>query len=243
MQGSGWGAFENRLGKVSNMYSFPTESMDKKQLEWNHLLDKGYLPESDGINPPVSYATDPEIYNLLEKSLNTPEGNHWYTHYHIGIIRYKTDDIEGALSAWKTSAKLKETPWNLRNIAMIYKNDIKDSIKAVEYMTKALSLAKIDCRGLINDAGALYTTCGGNQKWLDLYNTLGDEFKSLGRFRLYCAVAHLNLGNKEKAAEYINEEFELHDIKEGELSVSALWKEIYGDRKPLPQSLDFRMHE
>ena len=65
----------------------------------------------------------------------------------------------------------------------------------------------------------------------------------MGRLRMYLAVSYINLSQLDKAKEIINEDFVMSDIKEGELSVSALWKEIYGNRKPLPQSLDFRMHE
>ncbi|MBR5507410.1 MAG: DUF5107 domain-containing protein [Clostridia bacterium] len=243
MYGSGWGAFENKLNKVSNICEFPEDSMNEKQAEWNFLLDNGYLKENDGVNPPVSYVTDSEILELLEKSLEKEEGNHWYTHYHIGIIRYKLADFEGALKAWQKSAELKETAWNLRNIAMIYKNEIKDVSLATQYMGKAINVGGIEVRGLVNDAGGLYTTCGAPEKWLELYNTLSDEFKNLGRFKLYCAVAYLAMNQKQKAKEFINEDFELHDIKEGELSVSALWSEIYGDEVPLPERLDFRMHE
>ena len=33
------------------------------------------------------------------------------------------------------------------------------------------------------------------------------------------------------------------DVKEGELSVSAVWKDVYGDEKPLPDHLNFKMFE
>ncbi len=244
MQGSGWGAFESRFGTVSDICDFPAESMNEKQAEWNFLLDNGYLAEPDGKNPPVSYVTDEPVLKALEKSLETEKGNHWYTLYHIGIILYKQGDIEGALATWQQSAEMKNTPWNLRNIAMVYKNDKKEPENAVRYMTEALqAAAETECRGLIADAGALYTTCDADEKWLSLYETLSPAMRNLGRLQLYTAVAHLHLGEKEKAADYINEEFMLSDIKEGELSVSALWKEIYGDERELPAYLDFRMHE
>ena len=83
-----------------------------------------------------------------------------------------------------------------------------------------------------------------------------------GRLRLYLAMAYLHTDMAEKAAEIIKDGFVLSDVKEGELSVSVLWFEIYGKivkkntgftgerlkeevRKlyPLPYSLDFRMHD
>lgn len=244
MYGSGWGAFESRFGAVSDICTFPEESLNEKQAEWLFLLENGYLAENDGVNPPVSYVTDAPVLEMLEKSMETKEGNHWYTLYHIGIIRYKQGDIEGALSAWKQSAERKKTPWNLRNIAMVYKNDKKDPENAVRFMREAIEETKgNECRGLIADAGALYTTCGADDAWLALFDTLSPAMRAHGRLQLYSAVAHLHCGEKEKAEAYINEDFLLSDIKEGELSVSALWGEIYGDTKPLPAHLDFRMHE
>ena len=65
----------------------------------------------------------------------------------------------------------------------------------------------------------------------------------MGRFKLYCAIAYLGLGDKEKAAEFINEDFELYDVKEGELSISDIWKEIYGNTKPVPQNIDFSLSQ
>lgn len=244
MYGSGWGAFESRFGAVSDICAFPADSMNEKQTEWNFLLDNGYLAENDGVNPPVSYVTDAPVLEMLEKSLETKEGNHWYTLYHIGIIRYKHGNIDGALSAWKQSAEMKKTPWNLRNIAMVYKNDKKEPERAVRFMQEAIAETKgKECRGLIADAGALYTTCGADDAWLALFETLSPAMCANGRLQLYSAVAHLHKGEQEKAASYINENFLLSDIKEGELSVSALWKEIYGEEKELPEHLDFRMHE
>ncbi len=244
MYGSGWGAFESRFSAVSDICVFPKDSMNEKQAEWNFLLEDGYLPENDGKMPPVSYVTDVSVLEILQKSISTKEGNHWYTYYHIGIILYKQGDIEGALSAWMQSAEMKKTAWNLRNIAMVYKNDKKDPEHAVTYMAWALDAAEDNtCRGLMADAGALYTACDADKKWLALYETLPEALRALGRLQLYTAVAHLHLGEKEKAAKYINEDFMLSDIMEGELSVSALWQEIYGDTKPLPAHLDFRMHE
>ena len=66
----------------------------------------------------------------------------------------------------------------------------------------------------------------------------------------------------DQALTIVNADFEMADIKEGELSISALWFDLYSkiimkkegltkeqaleqvkSRYPLPYSLDFRMHE
>ena len=83
---------------------------------------------------------------------------------------------------------------------------------------------------------------------------------------LYKAVALINLGRLKEATEIINPDFIMSDIKEGELSVSQLWFELYrrlyaeekgveynpddkqlikeaDEKYPLPKKLDFRMHD
>ena len=83
----------------------------------------------------------------------------------------------------------------------------------------------------------------------DLTSTVlvGHALKTASPYRpntIYDTTQNLDYKkNTDKAKEFINEDFELHDIKEGELSVSALWQSIYGDEKPLPEKLDFRMHK
>jgi hypothetical protein len=70
------------------------------------------------------------------------------------------------------------------------------------------------------------------------------------------------VGKAEEAAKVITPDFVLNDVKEGELALSKLWKDIYLDIVgketgltgaaletevekvyPLPYSLDFRMHD
>ena len=46
--------------------------------------------------------------------------------------------------------------------------------------------------------------------------------------RLYKAMCLVRTGRAEEAAKIVNYGFEMADIKEGEISVSALWYEIYG---------------
>jgi hypothetical protein len=109
------------------------------------------------------------------------------------------------------------------------------------------------------------TADGGDEQWLEIYAQLSPALQNMGRLRLYKAIALINLDRLEQAAEIINEDFVLSDIKEGELSVSYYWFRLYrglyakengipynendkalaeaADRKyPLPRKLDFRMH-
>ena len=79
--------------------------------------------------------------------------------------------------------------------------------------------------------------------WIARYKTLSEELQNNGRLRLYAAIAYMDCGNLDEAKQMLNESFAMTDIKEGELSISAVWAKLYGDEKPLPKNLNFRMHE
>ena len=239
--GSGWGALEGR--KLSRYYDFPAESMTDLQTPWSTLFSEGVLPCTNPAEAPKSYYLSARATELLEASLNRSEGNHWGTWLHLGINRYAQGDVEGAKTAWERSLASEETPWALRNLSMLCKNDLKDTEGAVKYMSSALACAKAPCRGLLVDGAKVFTDCGRADLWLDRFETLPDDLKKDGRLRLYTAVALMQLGRIDEAKQIVNNSFTMSDIKEGELSVSAIWAELYGDLSTLPAHLDFRMHE
>ena len=100
------------------------------------------------------------------------------------------------------------------------------------------------------------------QRFLDCSTLFSETVQNHPRFRLLCVRAYLALGDTEKAIQILTPDFEIPDIKEAELSVSALWVQMYVQhlmkteglsesdalkevqkRYPLPYALDFRMHE
>lgn len=239
--GSGWGSLEGE--KISRFYKFPKESLGAEEKKWLFLRKEGYLKYESSEKPPMSYMVDVETLKLLEKSKESPLGKHWLTELHIGIIKYMQNDNEGAECAWKASAEMEKNPWAYRNLAMLYKNILSDKAAAAEYMKKAVDACKMPCRGLYTDAAVVLSDCGCYDEWIDIFNSLPGDMKMLGRLRIYTAICHMRKGDAETAKKYINEDFKMTDIKEGELSITAVWKELYGDEKPLPDNLNFKMYE
>ena len=263
--GSGWGAFENIIRekqnqeKISTVLDFPSESLNNEQLDWITLIEENKLLEKDVDLPPVSYITSPYIKDILEKNISDCEN--WYSYMQLGVMRYATGDIDGAFSAFQKSVSLKENPWSLRNLAMIYlkeKNDIKN---AVIYIIKAVDL-KPDYRGLLVNCAEILVNAKEYEKWLDIFGSLNECLKKDGRLMMMSAICYIRLGKLDEAKEIINEEFTMNDIKEGEFSISKIWVELYKEIMknegkdvsslndsdvfkiyPLPQKLDFRMHE
>lgn len=239
--GSGWGCVEGN--HISKFYKFPESSIGEEETKWLHLKENGYLKYQDIQLPPMSYMVDDETLSALEKSLDTDSGDHWLTHLHIGIINYVKNNIDAAISSWENSLAKEENPWAYRNLSMLYKNVVEDKEKSAYYMLEALKVCKVPCRGLYIDSGAVLTNSEKYAEWIDVYNSLPEEFRELGRLKIYTAISYMRTGDFATAKEYVNEDFKMPDIKEGELSITAVWEELYGDEKPLPDYLNFKMYE
>ncbi len=246
--GAGWGYVEQEKRKLfnqprlSNIYDFPVTTITKKEAQWLELIRNGKLTCNDDTKPPISYLVSPELIPVLEKS-----ADNWYAYLQLGVMYYANERFEDAKNALQKSNELKETPWALRNLAMIAKNDDKDLESATQLILKAISLNNTE-RGLVVNCAQVLIAAKKYEKWLEIYEDLNNVLKSDGRLMFYCALSYLRLGNATKAAEIITPDFVMCDIKEGEISISHLWYEIYeeltGDKKySLPFSLDFRMHE
>jgi thioredoxin-like negative regulator of GroEL len=74
----------------------------------------------------------------------------------------------------------------------------------------------------------------------DLVESLPAEVQALGRFRVLAVRAALAAGDRDEAGRLLEDEFDVPDIREGELSMSDLWREAFGDR-PVPERYDFSM--
>ncbi len=261
-KGSGWGCVEEivRGEAVSAICKFPAQK-DDETAEWVRLSKENVFPEPDVNMEPVSYVTGDYWLSKLE-ALNKQT---WYSQLHIGVIKYAGGDVEGAKKAWEASLEFRPSPWALRNLSMVYKNELGDDVTAKEYIKKAFDLKK-DCLALCTELAAQLTAGGDDAEWLAVYEALSSSLQANGRLCLYKAIALMNLGRLKEATEIVNADFVMSDIKEGELSVSSLWFDLYGrlyaesegipfdptdceqkkgatKRYPLPKKLDFRMHD
>lgn len=258
--GSGWGALEelSRGEKISSL-TFPPIN-DPEIAPWLQLLTEGTFPCPAPSEEPVSYMRDAVWASRLQA---LPEQS-WYSLLQLGVILYANGDLDGAKTAWEDSLKQCESPWAYRNLAMLYKNEYGDTEKAKDLLLSAFALKK-DCRALCVEIAALLTDIGEDEQWLSLYETLPAELQAKGRLRLYRAIALIHTDRLSEAASIIHKDFVMPDIKEGELSVSAVWFELYrrlyaketgtaydprnqeliraaDEKYPLPRALDFRMH-
>ena len=212
---------------------------------------------------PTAYVVGENWRDKLAVSAKTKEGAHWYTYLQLGVTEYALGNWEQAKSAWEESARLTPNVWAWRNLSALYKNELKDIERALFYQEKVYARKEaFACLSLVKEYASWLTSLGMDEKWIEVYSTLTDELKENGRLKVYLALALLHTGRAEEASEIITPNFVLNDVKEGELALSKLWKDIHTQilekqtglqgkaleeevekLYPLPYSLDFRMHD
>ncbi len=230
--GSGWGALENlrraqsREISLSDTFEFPKDSLTNKQNPWITLLKDGVIAEMSPDVAPDSYLVDAEWLKLMEKASRSKFNQNWYFYMQYGVMCYANGDLEKAKSAFIKSIELNENCWSLRNLAMIYKNELGDIKTAYEFMVRAISLNK-KCRALAVDTAVTFLAAEKAEEWLETYDSLDDTLKCDGRLRFYCAKAYIALKQYKEATKILNEDFVMPDIKEGDTAITDVWQELY----------------
>ncbi len=230
--GSGWGALENLRRKangeisLSDVFEFPESSLTYKQMPWAELLKKGVLPEASIEASPDSYLVDKSWLKIMDKHCDLADNQNWYFYMQYGVMNYANGNIEKAIQAFQKSIAIKENCWSLRNLAMIYKNELGDTNKSYELMSRSISL-NVKCRALAIDTAVTFLENDRAEEWLKVFDGLDKSLKTDGRLRFYCAKAYMALEQYEKAAEILNKDFVMPDIKEGDTAITDVWQELY----------------
>ena len=245
--GSGWGAVENmrraKAGEKSlpEAYTFSPASITAEQNDWVELLEKGNFSDRPIQDPPKSFMGDPAWLPMLESA------DGWYTCLQRGVTRYAEADMEGAWKDFMRSDELRPNGWARRNLAQLsrLKGDEKG---AVEYIVEALKMIPWEWR-LGNECGTILNASGESKRFLGIYDELPEDVKKHPRLLFQKCVALVRLGEYDRAEAMLADNFVLPDIREGEVSLAAVWFEIQemrkrdgGEEHPLPRDLDFRMH-
>lgn len=259
-KGSDWGALEEmvRGERISSFCNFP-KSCDKETEIWTNLIKTNTFPPPNILDEPKSYVTGEFWLDKLEKI----QEKNWFSYLHVGVIKYAMDDKEGARKAFEESIRCKANPWAFRNLSMIYKTVDKDNNMARKYILDAFNLKK-DCISILKEVAIQLTNDGSDNMWLNIYDGVKSKLKDNCRLKMYTAIAYIHLDMLSEAAGIINDGFVMSDVREGELSISHYWFELYrriyakekkiiydpnnkelcrkaDEKYPLPRALDYRM--
>ena len=256
---SGWGNLAEKISGVKLSDNLEFEKVnDYETSQWHQLVNEGTFPNPSVDTEPISYMSDAQTLKKLE---NLPKQS-WYSLLNIGIIRFALGDADGAKKAWEESLSMKENAWAYRNLAMLYKGEYNDIKTAIEYIIKAFDIKK-DCRPLAIELASILTLNGDDGRWLELHKKLPDEIKENERIKFLTAIAYMHLEMFDEATKIVNKDFCIPDVREGEVSLSKIWFELYrriyaketgveydendvklaqaaDEKYPLPFELDFR---
>ena len=242
--------------------AFDTAGLDLKAMRvgrreqlWLDLIRKGVLPCADVLEEPLSYQISPAWERLLRASLEKPEGDHWFSRYHLGVMANARGDVETATAEYRASLAHAENPWALRCLAVCLQKQ-GDKAQAAELLLKAAAMKPI--RPLIVEALDALMQVSRYSDMLALTGDLPSGLKENGRIKTFIVAALLRTGKVEEAGALLTGPFVLTDVREGQVLLTDLWFEYAAlhdlgkadeeaiawarkNRKP-PRHLDFRMN-
>lgn len=239
--GSCQGAFAKR-GVCTAHLEFTAEGEGAEQ--WNTFLTTGKLHEPAPQERPWEFFCDKESFALLKKTAQEQNRDNWYAHYLLGVRYYENEEYSQAEAAWSRSLSLKENPWALHGLACATRLDGRLN-KSIAYMEKGIGWMKTDC-SYLKEGFRLLHLCGGFETIIRLYDRLAPKEQEIPRVKFYCINAWHRLGQHQKAMDLLEENggLDMEDLREGEDSITQLWKELhtslYGDPGTIPHRYHFK---
>lgn len=230
------------------------------QYPWLVLLLKGYFPDSNVNEIPLSWMVQEEWLKMLEESLKVPANRTWTAYMHLGVMLYEKGEEDKAIEAWEISTSIKPSPWVYRNLAVAMKRKNQND-KAISYLESACLLSNgFPDKALAEEYLDLLMAGHEHEKAWHAYESLPREYRSGERIMLMLGKAALELGKNDFMQALFHTEFAV--IREGELLVGDLWNRYHANLLskernvemtedlimeammtfPLPRNLDFGMH-
>lgn len=239
-QGAPWGALEaavaDRFGAdFVGLAGAPFEASAPGTGDyWNTLLAGADADVHDAAphRAPESYVDGPLWDRLLAEAPAS-----WLTHYHRGVIAHAAGESTKAVSHYEASIRQRRTAWALRGLGLALQ--ATDADAAIAHLTDAHALAP-DIVPLSLELGTALLTAGRAEEVRYFIAALPESTRALGRFRVLAIQAALAIGDREAAGMLLDEPFEVPDLREGELSMSDLWRQAFPER-PVPAWYDFSM--
>ena len=236
--GSGWGALESLRREVMGEEPspvidrlFPRSSLGEDQEPWVALLETGALPPG----APRSYVVAKPWSDLLEGAAEEAAAM-----VHRGVVRWHAGHREAAVEAWEAAYALEPgSGLVLRNLAAASGLMGAPERSADQYL-RALDLAPDVAQLRLEAIEALI---GANRfpEAVALAQA-APESSFAGRFRFLEARAAVLHGEIRLAESILERGLEVADLREGEDSLSELWRRCRGRHSDVPFIYDFRLH-
>ena len=270
--GGGWGALtELYLGRrLTERASFPAESIAEGSPEHDFLVLKetGRLPERSPVlteDCVIDYfggAAGGAVAKILEES----PVKDWYAWLELGCFYYEARSFDAAEAAFKKSLGCAENPLALTALAKLLAARGRGS-EGVPMMKRAVALCG-ESGGeyvrLVIEAAAFVKSHGTPEEAEEIIRDAVASHPSYldnGRIALLYIQNLVKQGRLDEAEVLLVKVPEVADMREGEVSTSAVWLDLYRKkiardenrdedsvepdevfrRYPVPAQIDFRM--
>ena len=262
-RGSEWGALELERRQAAGEPPFASAALDfgaamsSRTLPWLTLLKTAQFPATDELT--AGLLVQAEWRELLEAAVARSSDAGWEAGLHLGIMRLHIGDRAGARAAWEASLAQQRSPWTLRNLAVLARQD-QHWDQASEYYLEAQRL-RPDLLPLLVETARTLIDAGRAESFLALLDNLPEAMQKHGRIQLLEIEAALVTGDIERAGQRFTDGFEIVDYREGDEILTELWDRYHLQRisrdehaaiddalmqrvhreHPLPNAYDFRM--
>ena len=235
----GWACLEQKICGEKNFRSgslrFPERRMGAAEKEWLQLLTEGALPCPDPMENPKGYQVNDRWMKLLEASIESGKGNHWYAQYQLGVMKAYRNDSEGAQAAFEESIRMAKSPWALRCLAVLAKQ-AGNIQKAGDLMLQALQMSAQ--RNLALEAVNTLLQGKRYEEAEQAIEALPVSVQRIGRMKMMRIEAQLGAERTEEAEKLLKKKIVLTDVKEGEVSLTQLWFRMCAQKKAKAEGIE-----
>lgn len=232
--GSGWGAVESERRKCSGRSwvqeagtPFSSDSVTGQEQPWLDLL------RGAGFSGAETFVSGEDWEKLLEAA--SPGAQSFL---HRALIKHGSGELEPSRQLYLDSLRLKETAQARRGLALLALAD-REGAEAREHYRSACSLEPGNTSLLVEAATACLDT-GAADEALLLLDRAPVPPGQLDRVRFLRALAFARTGESERAAAILKGGLQIADLREGDTSLSILWREVFPE-EDLPADYDFSM--
>ncbi len=281
LEGSAWGALEEISreadglsaadARISRHLTFPRGNIkNRPEGEFAGLFDgSGLLTHGTDISDAGEDYFEYAMGERFIKALENIAEKDWYVWLQLACAYYEAGRFDSAKDSFRKSIAEKENFVALRSLAWMLAADYavtKDSAAIEEGIALMLRAAELGgaYKRLISDAVTYMRTFASPENVVDLIERSGVDLNkgvASGRIKLFYAQNLAKVGRYTDAAEILTSAPELSDVREGELSTTSIWLEVFRgviaekesramdsitdaevfEKHPIPTEMDFRM--
>lgn len=247
-RGSSWGSFERKIREytkdreLSGHLDYGECSQSQKELE--EFLATGIFPESEADAIPAEFLNSRVIYEKLKETIDTKNKENWYAHYHLGLLAFYFENREEAEKVWEKALTLSENPWIHHALASLFLVEQRKE-EAVGHLVPGVEMRKEDL-SYIKESFHLLCQAEAYESLLELYKKLPENIQKNDSVYFQYILSLSYTGQEEEAYRLLmeNQEFVPADIREGDVSLGALYQRLYEavyHKKPesVPSQWDF----